>query len=85
MVPNSKMRDLIQGIPTRELVDGIQPAGKNYHPSSEVCVERQAPPVARVGRHVGGGAAGLAAADMLRREGYHRPITMLSADETAGE
>src|SRR5262249_23221560 len=30
---------------------------------------------------VGGGAAGLAAADMLRREGYDRPITMISADE----
>jgi NADPH-dependent 2,4-dienoyl-CoA reductase/sulfur reductase-like enzyme len=29
---------------------------------------------------VGGGAAGLAAADMLRRHGYDNPITMLSAD-----
>jgi NADPH-dependent 2,4-dienoyl-CoA reductase/sulfur reductase-like enzyme/nitrite reductase/ring-hydroxylating ferredoxin subunit len=30
---------------------------------------------------VGGGAAGLAASDMLRREGYQGPITMISADE----
>lgn len=29
---------------------------------------------------VGGGGAGLAAADMLRREGYEGPITMVSAD-----
>jgi apoptosis-inducing factor 3 len=31
---------------------------------------------------VGGGAAGLAAADMLRREGYSAPITLLSADDS---
>ncbi len=31
---------------------------------------------------VGGGAAGLAAADMLRREGYHGPLTMISADDS---
>ena len=30
---------------------------------------------------IGGGAAGLAAADMLRREGYDGPITMISADQ----
>src|SRR5258708_21627435 len=29
---------------------------------------------------VGGGAAGLAAADMLRREGYDSPLTIVSAD-----
>jgi NADPH-dependent 2,4-dienoyl-CoA reductase/sulfur reductase-like enzyme/nitrite reductase/ring-hydroxylating ferredoxin subunit len=31
---------------------------------------------------VGGGAAGLAAADMLRREGYEGPLTMISADDS---
>lgn len=31
---------------------------------------------------VGGGAAGLAAADMLRREGYDGPVTMISADHS---
>jgi NADPH-dependent 2,4-dienoyl-CoA reductase/sulfur reductase-like enzyme/nitrite reductase/ring-hydroxylating ferredoxin subunit len=29
---------------------------------------------------VGGGAAGVAAAEMLRRQGYHGPLTMVSAD-----
>jgi apoptosis-inducing factor 3 len=32
---------------------------------------------------VGGGAAGLAAADMLRREGYQGTLTMISADDSA--
>ena len=31
---------------------------------------------------VGGGAAGLAAADMLRREGYDRAVTIVSADDS---
>ena len=30
---------------------------------------------------VGGGAAGLAAADMVRREGYEGPVTIVSADD----
>ena len=41
--------------------------GAGQHPSSVVIV--------------GGGAAGLAAADMLRRERYDGPIVMISADE----
>ena len=32
---------------------------------------------------IGGGAAGLAAADMLRREGYDGPLTIISADDSA--
>ncbi|HTZ32767.1 MAG TPA: FAD-dependent oxidoreductase [Methylomirabilota bacterium] len=32
---------------------------------------------------VGGGAAGLAAADMLRRKGYAGPLAMISADDSA--
>jgi NADPH-dependent 2,4-dienoyl-CoA reductase/sulfur reductase-like enzyme len=31
---------------------------------------------------IGGGAAGLAAADMLRREGYDGPLTIVSADDS---
>jgi len=31
---------------------------------------------------VGGGAAGLAAADMLRRKGYDGPVTLISADDS---
>jgi NADPH-dependent 2,4-dienoyl-CoA reductase/sulfur reductase-like enzyme/nitrite reductase/ring-hydroxylating ferredoxin subunit len=49
--------------------------------------EKLAPPAPRRGAEgpssvviVGGGAAGLAAADMLRREGYDGPLTIVSAD-----
>jgi apoptosis-inducing factor 3 len=44
------------------------PAESKHHPASVVIV--------------GGGAAGLAAADMLRHEGYDKPITMVSADDS---
>jgi apoptosis-inducing factor 3 len=53
------------------------PARKRPLPSSE---SNGHPPSVII---VGGGAAGLAAADMLRREGYDRPITMISADDSA--
>jgi NADPH-dependent 2,4-dienoyl-CoA reductase/sulfur reductase-like enzyme/nitrite reductase/ring-hydroxylating ferredoxin subunit len=49
----------------------------------------QARATARTGREptsvviVGGGAAGLAAADMLRREGYEGTLTLISADDSA--
>jgi NADPH-dependent 2,4-dienoyl-CoA reductase/sulfur reductase-like enzyme/nitrite reductase/ring-hydroxylating ferredoxin subunit len=45
---------------------GPNPISKSTHPSSIVII--------------GGGAAGLAAADMLRRKGYSGPVTMISAD-----
>jgi apoptosis-inducing factor 3 len=55
----------------------------------QICVrEKLAPPAPRRMADgpssiviVGGGAAGLAAADMLRREGYHGPLTIVSADD----
>jgi nitrite reductase/ring-hydroxylating ferredoxin subunit len=53
------------------------PVRKGALPSSE---SNSHPPLVII---VGGGAAGLAAADMLRREGYDRPITMISADDSA--
>ena len=56
----------------REKISELPPAprgsaGSSRHPSSIMVV--------------GGGAAGLAAADMLRREGYEGPIVLVSADE----
>ncbi len=54
----------------RERMDAAatsQQAGRATEPPSSVVI-------------IGGGAAGLAAAEMLRREGYDRPVTIISAD-----
>jgi NADPH-dependent 2,4-dienoyl-CoA reductase/sulfur reductase-like enzyme/nitrite reductase/ring-hydroxylating ferredoxin subunit len=40
--------------------------------------QQQTPPSVII---VGGGAAGHAAADMIRRQGYEKPVTIISADE----
>ena len=45
---------------------GLKRVATTAHPSSIIII--------------GGGAAGLAAADMLRRDGYSGPVTMISAD-----
>jgi NADPH-dependent 2,4-dienoyl-CoA reductase/sulfur reductase-like enzyme len=44
---------------------------------------RSAPPTAERVVILGGGAAGFAAAEMLRREGFGGAVTMVSADESA--
>ena len=49
-------------------------------PASRAVEPAQASPASVV--IVGGGAAGLAAADMLRREGYGGSLTMISADDS---
>jgi apoptosis-inducing factor 3 len=51
--------------------DGVMPSSANPKPTL------------RSVTIIGGGAAGLAAADMLRREGYSSGITIVSADDSA--
>ena len=66
------------------------PCWRIEHLGDKIFVREKLPPFAP--RHtastpgsvviVGGGAAGLAAADMLRREGYDGPLTIVSADDS---
>src|SRR5580700_3992642 len=67
-VPCWRVERLGDKIFVREKVSPPAPKGGTEGPSSVVIV--------------GGGAAGLAAADMLRREGYSGPVTLVSADDS---
>jgi NADPH-dependent 2,4-dienoyl-CoA reductase/sulfur reductase-like enzyme/nitrite reductase/ring-hydroxylating ferredoxin subunit len=64
----------------RVFVRRKQEAAKRPHQDVQTAAARQASSVPRKIVIVGGGAAGFAAADMLRREGFAGTITMLSDD-----
>ena len=60
--------------------DGKVFVGDRAKPSATPAATGQLPASVVI---IGGGAAGLAAAEILRREGYQHPITLLSADADA--
>lgn len=64
------VRDRLDAAPSRETLGALRAQGQGADASEQIVI-------------VGGGAAGFAAAEMLRREGYAGPLTIVSADTDA--
>lgn len=69
----------VERVDDRVFVREKLPALAQY-PEANTKIPPNSPPSVAI---VGGGAAGLAAADMLRRKGYDGPVTIISADDSA--
>ena len=79
MVPNNTMRDLVQGIPTRELVDGIQPARVG---DEEVLVVKRGTEVFAIGAHCTITFTAAYGSGEAKRD-FVRPVRIAASLETA--